>query len=162
MVTDDIALFRGRLRDAARLVGLDLGAKTIGIAMGTLSVGIATPLRTIRRAKFQEDARQLADFFARESIEGIVLGLPLHMDGRQGSRAQATRAFARNLQAFAPPPILLFDERLSSAAAADAMRESGMRRAQREANIDSHAAQVILQDALGHLAAISGDDRSDA
>ena len=162
MVTDDIALFRGRLRDAARLVGLDLGAKTIGIAMGALSVGIATPLRTMRRARFQEDARELAAFFAREAIEGIVLGLPLHMDGRPGARAQATRAFARNLQAFAPPPILLFDERLSSSAAADAMRESGMSRARREANIDSHAAQVILQDALGRLAAISGGDRIDA
>jgi putative Holliday junction resolvase len=162
MVTDDIAEFRATLRDSARLVGLDLGGKTIGIALGTLSVGIATPLRTIRRGRFQEDARDLMRFLEREAIEGIVLGLPLHMDGRPGSRAQATRAFARNLQAFAPPPILLFDERLSSAAAADAMRDSGMSRAQREANIDSHAAQVILQDALGRLAAISGDDRIDA
>ncbi len=84
------------------------------------------------------------------------------MDGRPGSRAQATRAFARNLQSFAPPPILLFDERLSSSAAADAMRESGMSRARREANIDSHAAQIILQDALARLAGISGDDRIDA
>ncbi len=162
MVTDDIAAFRARLRDTARLVGLDLGAKTIGIALGTLSVGIATPLRTIRRGRFQEDARELMQFLEREAIEGIVLGLPLHMDGRPGSRAQATRAFARNLQAFQPPPILLFDERLSSSAAADAMRDSGMSRARREANIDSHAAQVILQDALHQLAAISGSDRIDA
>ena len=162
MVTDDIALFNSRLRDASRLAGLDLGGKTIGLALGTLSVGIASPLRTIRRTRFQEDARELMEFLAHEAIDGIVLGLPLHMDGKPGSRAQATRAFARNLQAFAPPPILLFDERLSSATAADAMRESGMSRANREANIDSHAAKVILQDALDHLGAIRNTDRIDA
>lgn len=162
MITDDAAEFRRILRADARLAGLDLGGATIGLALATLSVGIASPVATIRRTKFRQDARALIDFARREAVAGLVIGLPLNMDGGAGPRVQATKAFARNLQTFDPPPILLFDERLTTAAAGDALREAGARRARREAMIDAHAAQVILQDALDRLRTISAGDRSDA
>jgi putative holliday junction resolvase len=157
-VTTDIAAFRALLPGRIRLLGLDLGDRTIGIAMGSPETGIATPLLTIRRTRFQTDAAELMGLVKRERIDGLVLGLPLNMDGSAGRRVQATKAFARNLQAFAPPPILLFDERLSSAAAKDALVLAGVRRQQREAMIDAAAATVILQDALGALAKINPDD----
>jgi putative holliday junction resolvase len=156
-VTTDIAAFRALLPGRARLLGLDLGDKTIGIAMGAIETGIATPLFTHRRSRFQADAAELMSLVQKEGIAGLVLGLPLHMDGNAGSRVQATRAFARNLQAFAPPPILLFDERLSSATAKDALVQAGVRRQQREAMIDAAAAAVILQDALNALRAHRAD-----
>jgi putative Holliday junction resolvase len=161
MITDDPAQFRPLLRPAARLLGLDLGTKRIGLALATLSVGIASPLGTLARTRFQQDARELMELAEREGLDGFVLGLPLNMDGGSGPRVQATRAFARNLQAFAPPPILLCDERLSSETAADAMREAGHGRARREASIDAFAAQIILQDAVDRLRAISTPDRTD-
>jgi putative Holliday junction resolvase len=135
----------------SRLLGLDLGASTIGLATGTLDVGIATPLTTIRRTRFRQDAANLMALVARENIAALVLGLPLNMDGSEGSRAQSTRAFVRNLAPFAPPPILLFDERLTSAAANDGMKEAGLSRRNREAMIDAAAAAIILQDALDRL-----------
>jgi putative Holliday junction resolvase len=135
----------------SRLLGLDLGASTIGLATGTLDVGIATPLTTIRRTRFRQDAANLMALVARENIAALVLGLPLNMDGSEGSRAQSTRAFVRNLAPFAPPPILLFDERLTSAAANDGMKEAGLSRRNREAMIDAAAAAIILQDALNRL-----------
>jgi putative holliday junction resolvase len=135
----------------SRLLGLDLGASTIGLATGTLDVGIATPLSTIQRTKFRQDAAELMALVKREHIAALVLGLPLNMDGSEGSSAQSTRAFVRNLAPFAPPPILLFDERLTSAAANDGMKEAGLSRRNREAMIDAAAAAIILQDALNRL-----------
>jgi len=161
MVTDDPQLFRQVLRPTARLAGLDLGDRTIGLATATLGVGVASPLTTIRRTRFQLDAARLRDFFVQEAVEGVVIGLPLNMDGSAGRRVQATRAFARNLQAFAPPPMLLFDERLSSSTAADAMREAGMSRKAREERIDAYAAGVILQDAIDRLRAMTSGDGID-
>jgi putative holliday junction resolvase len=157
-VTTDIAAFGAGLVPNSRLLGLDLGTKTIGIALATLSVGIATPLFTLQRTKFQQDARALMDLVTKEGIGAIVLGLPFNMDGSEGPRAQSTRAFARNWQANKPPPILLWDERLSSSDAEDGMIGAGMSPARRAAVIDAAAARVILQDALYKLQMITPDD----
>lgn len=151
MITEDPALFASLLPPRARLAGLDLGTKTIGLASASLEVGIATAVRTIRRTRFQADAAALLDFVRHESIAGLVLGLPLNMDGSSGPRVQATRAFARNLGRLAPPPMLLFDERLSSATAEDALRDVAVSAARRRASIDAEAARVILQDALSRM-----------
>jgi putative Holliday junction resolvase len=151
LITTDPDELAPLLTDRSRLLGLDLGARTIGLATGTLDVGIATPLSTIQRTKFRQDAAELMALVEREHIAALVLGLPLNMDGSEGSRAQSTRAFVRNLAPFAPPPILLFDERLTSAAANDGMKEAGLSRRNREAMIDAAAAAIILQDALNRL-----------
>lgn len=158
LITTDPAALKPLLLSQARLLGLDLGAKTIGLAIGTLDVGIATPLTTIRRTKFKQDAAELMALVKKENIAALVLGLPFNMDGSEGSRAQSTRAFARNLAPFGPPPILLFDERLSSAAAFEGMKEAGLSRRNREAMIDAAAAAIILQDALDRLRTINPAD----
>ncbi len=105
-----------------------------------------------RRTRFQQDAQELLSLVAKEGISGLVLGLPFNMDGSEGPRAQSTRAFARNLQPHKPPPILLWDERLSSSEAEDGMINRGLSPARRAAMIDAAAAAIILQDALYHLA----------
>jgi putative holliday junction resolvase len=128
-----------------------LGTKTIGLAMAVLSVGIATPLRTLQRIRFQLDAQELMELIHQEEIDGIVLGLPLNMDGSAGPRVQATKAFARSLQAFDPPPILLRDERLTSSEAEGRMISAGVSVRRRAAMIDAAAARIILQDAVDTL-----------
>ena len=153
MVTTDLQAFSAILKPYTRLLGLDLGSKTIGLALASLPVAIATPLFTLRRTQFQRDARDLLALVAKERITALVLGLPFNMDGSEGPRAQSTRAFARNLQALGPPPILLWDERLSSAAAEDGMITAGLARNKRAAMIDAAAASIILQDALDQLGA---------
>ncbi|MFM9973068.1 MAG: Holliday junction resolvase RuvX [Beijerinckiaceae bacterium] len=143
------------LKPSARLLGLDLGTKTIGIAMAVLSIGIATPFFTIRRIKFQLDAQALMATVRKEQIDALVLGMPFHMDGSEGRRAQSTRAFVRNLAAFSAPPVLFWDERLSSAAADDRLIEAGVSHSRRETMIDAIAAQFILQDAIDGLKALT-------
>ncbi len=132
----------------SRFLGLDLGTKTIGLAIGSLPLAIATPLLTIRRTKFQQDARALLMIADKESIAGLVLGLPLNMDDSEGPRAQSTRAFVRNLGTLSSLPVLLWDERLSSFEAEDMMRSAGIPTRRRAEMIDAAAAQVILQGAL--------------
>jgi putative holliday junction resolvase len=143
-----LAELAAALTPQSRLLGLDLGSKTIGMALVSLSSGIATPVMTIRRTKFQADARAMLDFAAREQVTHLVLGLPYNMDGTEGSRAQSTRAFVRNLQPLGPPPVLLFDERLTSNEAEDRMRSAGMSAARRQEMVDAVAAAVILESAL--------------
>jgi putative holliday junction resolvase len=140
-----------KLTSGSRLLGLDLGTKTIGLAIGSLPLGIATPLLTIRRTKFQQDARELLAIADKESVTGLVLGLPLNMNDSEGPRAQSTRAFVRNLGALSPLPVLLWDERLSSFEADDMMRTAGISSRRRAEMIDAAAAQVILQGALDAL-----------
>jgi putative holliday junction resolvase len=135
----------------ARLLGIDLGTQTIGLAFASLEAGIATPLHTIRRTRFQEDARALMALAGQERIDAFVLGLPLNMDGSSGPRVQATRAFARSLNAFSPPPVLLFDERLSSSEAEDGLIETGLSVKRRARHIDAAAARIILQGAVNSL-----------
>ena len=142
----------GRLPPGTRLAGLDLGTKTIGIAVSDFGLKIATPLRTIRRTKFSKDAEELLAICAREKIGALVLGLPINMNGTEGPRAQATRAFLRNLHPLTEIPVVLWDERLSTAAAERAMIEADMSRKKRAERVDAVAAAYILQGALDRLA----------
>jgi putative pre-16S rRNA nuclease len=141
-----------RLPAGARLAGLDLGTKTIGIALSDSGLRIATPFQTIRRTKFGKDAEALLALCAKESIGGLVLGLPVNMNGTEGPRAQATRAFLRNLAPLTSLPVVLWDERLSTIGAERAMLEADMSRKKRAEKIDAAAAAFILQGALDRLA----------
>ena len=116
MIFDDIAGFAAALAPMRALMGLDLGTKTIGVAVSDPFLSVATPLETVRRVKFTQDAAQLQQIIAHRSIGGIVLGLPMNMDGSEGPRAQSTRAFARNLDRLVELPITFWDERLSTVA----------------------------------------------
>jgi len=144
----------GRIETGQRLIGLDLGTKTIGTALSDPGLMIATPLRTIRRTKFSKDAAELLDLCEKENVGAIVLGLPINMNATEGPRAQATRAFARNLQKLTDLPIVLWDERWSTAAAQRAMIEADVSRAKRAAKIDAAAAGFILQGVLDRLAGL--------
>ena len=134
-----------------RLMGLDLGSKTIGLALGDSDHKIATPFDTIRRKKFGLDAAALAAIINAEIVGALVLGLPLNMDGSEGPRVQATRAFIRNLENlpdFPALPVLLWDERLSTAAVERTLMEADTSRAKRAEVIDKMAAAFILQGAI--------------
>jgi len=133
------------------LIGLDLGTKTIGIAVSDTLWSVATPRETIKRKKFGLDCDALDIIFNSTDTVGIILGLPMNMDGSEGPRCQATRAFARNLSLRCPIPIAFWDERLSSIAAERAMLEADMSRAKRADNIDHVAASFILQGALDRI-----------
>jgi len=142
------------LPSRARLIGVDLGTKTIGLALSDVERRIATPLLTIERKKFTADAQQLIAQIARFEAFALVVGLPLNMDGGEGPRAQATRAFMRNFAALSATPFALWDERLSTAAVNRALIEQDVSRARRAAVVDRMAAAYILQGALDRLAAI--------
>ena len=142
------------LTKGQRLMALDLGSKTIGLAIADTGHQIATPFDTIRRKKFSLDAAQLADIIAQQDIGGLVVGLPLNMDGSQGPRVQATRAFIRNLAqlaGFPALPVLLWDERLSTAAVERTLLAADTSRAKRATVIDKMAAAFILQGVLDYL-----------
>ena len=134
------------------LIGLDLGTKTIGVAVSDPDRRLATPVETIARKRFGLDAERLVELAAERRAVGFVLGLPINMDGSEGARAQATRAFARNLAKLTALPIALWDERLSTAAVERALIAADVSRAKRKAVIDQHAAAYILQGALDRLA----------
>jgi putative Holliday junction resolvase len=133
------------------LLGLDLGTKTIGVAVSDPDRKLAAPIVTIARARFASDAERLLKLAAERRVVGFVLGLPLNMDGSEGPRAQATRAFARNLAKLTALPIALWDERLSTAAVERVLIEADTSRRKRKAVIDQHAAAYILQGALDRL-----------
>lgn len=147
-----IELLAARLGPGKRLMGLDLGTKTIGLAISDVTRTIATPFQTIRRTKFSEDARALLGMVERESVAGLIMGLPLNMDGSEGPRVQSTRAFVRNLATLTDVPIVLWDERLSTAAAERTLLEADTSRKRRSEVIDKMAAAFILQGALDRLA----------
>lgn len=134
------------------LMGLDPGSKTIGVAVSDGLRLTATALDTIRRRRFAEDAAELARIAAHREIAGIIVGLPLNMDGTSGPRAQSARAFARNVAMAIDLPVALFDERLSSFAAEEAMQAAAVPRRRQAGRIDSVAAAIILQGALDRLA----------
>ncbi|WP_034491489.1 Holliday junction resolvase RuvX [Afifella pfennigii] len=138
----------------ARLAGLDLGTKTIGLALSDPGQRVASPVTTIRRVKFGKDAAALLDLCGREKVGGLVLGLPVNMDGSEGPRAQASRAFARNLRGLTALPMTFWDERLSTMAVERAMVEADLSRAKRAERIDAAAAAYILQGALDRLATL--------
>jgi putative Holliday junction resolvase len=150
-VEDDFNAFLRALPVSGALAGLDFGDKTIGIAVSDLRRQVATPLSTLRRVKFTEDAGALLTLVSARGIAGLILGLPRNMDGSEGPRAQATRAFARNLTRLTPLPIGFWDERLSTVAAERALLEADTSRKRRSEVIDHVAAGYILQGALDRL-----------
>ena len=158
MIHDDIAGFAAALPRAGALAGLDLGTVTIGVAVSDGLRHVASPLETIRRRKFTADAARLLEILQARAIAGIVLGLPLNMDGSEGPRCQATRAFARNLSRLTDLPIGFWDERLSTVAAERALLEADTSRARRAEVIDHVAAGYILQGALDRLAHMGAAD----
>jgi putative Holliday junction resolvase len=151
-VLASIEAFAAALPRVGALGGLDLGTATVGIAVSDVLRGVATPLRTLRRTKFTADAAAILAFAAERGLAGLVIGLPVNMDGSEGPRAQATRAFARNLSRLTPLPIGFWDERLSTVAAERALIEADMARKRRAEVIDAVAAGYILQGALDRLA----------
>ncbi|WP_420337319.1 Holliday junction resolvase RuvX [Roseibium sp.] len=143
--------FISAVPDRTRLIGLDLGTKTIGLALSDLGRGIASPMETIRRKKFTLDAEQLLKICSEQGVGGLVLGLPLNMDGTEGPRVQATRAFTRNLAAKTDLPMTFWDERLSTAAVTRTLLEADSSRAKRAEVVDKMAAAYILQGFLDRL-----------
>ena len=133
-----------------RLAGLDVGTKTIGLATCDSGWSFATPAETVRRTKFTADLATLRAFIRRHSIVGLVVGLPLNMDGSDSPRTQSVRAFARNLEPLRLP-LLLWDERWSTVAVERVMIEADVSRAKRATRVDSHAAAHILQGAIDAL-----------
>ncbi|WAT17810.1 Holliday junction resolvase RuvX [Aurantiacibacter sp. MUD11] len=155
LVTEDAGVFRDALPEGGVLLGLDLGSKTIGTALCDAGWSFATAGKTLPKGKFTRDKDALAAICKDRSAVGIVIGLPLNMDGSAGPRAQASRAFARNLAAAQNGlglPVLLWDERWSTASAERDMIAQDMSRGKRAERIDSHAAAVILQGAIDRLA----------
>ncbi|WP_036529458.1 MULTISPECIES: Holliday junction resolvase RuvX [Sphingomonadaceae] len=143
--------FREALPNKGALLGLDLGTQTIGTAFCDAGWRIASPGKTIKRGKFGADKALMEDLIRERSVKGIVIGLPLNMDGSEGPRAQSSRAYARNLSVLGLP-ILLWDERWSTSSAERGLIEQDMSRAKRATRIDSAAAAVILQGAVDALA----------
>ncbi len=154
MIHETVQDFAAALAPMRALAGLDLGEKTIGVAVSDRRLSVASPLSTIRRKKFTLDAEALLAIVAARELGGLVLGLPLNMDGSEGPRCQSTRAFARNLTRLTDLPITYWDERLSTVAAERALLEADTSRKRRSEVIDHVAAGYILQgmlDRLGHL-----------
>lgn len=153
--TTSIEDLAGRAPKDGRLMGLDLGTKTIGLALSDVMRTVASPLETIRREKFTVDALRLLKLVGEHDICGLVIGLPLNMDGSEGPRAQSARAFARNLAKLPECPetlaLVFWDERLSTAAAERTLIEADLSRKRRSEIIDKMAATVILQGALDRL-----------
>ena len=139
------------LPERGALIGLDLGTKTIGVAASDPDRRLATPVETVARKRFAEDAARLIALAGERRAVGYVLGLPINMDGSEGPRAQSTRAFARNFAKLTELPIALWDERLSTAAVERELIAADASRARRKAVIDAHAAAYILQGALDRL-----------
>lgn len=153
MLVTDLSEFAATA-SGRRLIGLDLGTKTIGIALSDAGHRIGTPMETIRRTKFTKDAERLIEICDEHDIGGIAIGLPLNMDGSEGPRVQATRAFERSLSEKIDLPMLFWDERLTTVAAERAMLEADLSRKKRAARIDATAAGLILQGVLDRLRAV--------
>lgn len=151
LITEHAAEFGAALPDGGVLLALDLGTKTIGTALCDAGWRFATAGKTLPRGKFTRDLEELRTLANERGVTGIVLGLPRNMDGSEGPRAQATRAYARNLAPLGLP-LLLWDERWSTASAERDLIAQDVSRAKRAERIDSHAAAVILQGAIDALA----------
>lgn len=150
MIATDPAPFAAALPEGGRLLGLDVGTQTIGTALCDSGWHFASPAELVRRTKFTADKAALQAIIAREGATGLVIGLPLNMDGSDSPRTQSVRAFARNVEDFALP-ILLWDERWSTAAVERAMIAADMSRGKRAERIDNAAASYILQGAIDAL-----------
>jgi putative holliday junction resolvase len=149
MITTVAADFRAVLPNGGRLIGLDVGSKTIGTALCDAGWSFASPATLIRRTKFQKDKVLLSDLVRAQAVVGLVIGLPINLDGSESPRSQSTRAFARNIADLGP--VLLWDERWSTVAVERVMIEQDMSRAKRAERIDNLAAAHILQAAIDAL-----------
>jgi putative holliday junction resolvase len=158
MIVTDAEAFRAALPREGGLLGLDLGTHTIGVAVSDLRRRVATPQETLRKGKFTADANRLLDLCRTRGLLGIVIGLPVNMDGSEGPRAQSSRAFARNLERLTPLPLALWDERLSTVAAERALLEADASRRRRAEVIDAVAAGIILQGFLDRLLWLERED----
>jgi len=154
IITTSASEFQAKLPDGGKLAGLDVGTKTVGVAICDAGWHFAGPLETLRRAKFTQDLNSLRAFIDRESVVGLVVGLPLNMDGSDSPRTQSVRAFARNLSPL-QLPVLLWDERWSTQAVERAMISADVSRAKRAEKVDALAAAHILQGAIDALANLS-------
>ncbi|MBK6800733.1 Holliday junction resolvase RuvX [Novosphingobium sp.] len=143
---------RAALPQGGALLGLDLGTQTIGTAFCDAGWRFASPGKTLKRGKFGADRLELAALVAERTVKGVVIGLPLNMDGSEGPRSQSSRAYARNVAEALNLPVLLWDERWSTASAESALIAQDLSRAKRATRIDSAAAAVILQAAIDALA----------
>lgn len=150
MITTDQAAFRATLPYGGRLIGLDVGTKTIGTALADAGWSFASPAILIRRTKFTIDKAAIATLIKQQSVVGIVIGLPLNLDGTDSPRTQSTRAFARNMDDLGLP-ILLWDERWSTQAVERQMIAEDISRAKRAERVDKIAASYILQGAIDAL-----------
>ena len=148
--TVDTGAFAAALPSGGRLIGLDVGTKTIGTALCDAGWSFSSPADLIRRTKFSADKVALIGMIARESVKGVVIGLPLNLDGTDSPRTQSVRAFARNI-ADLSLPVLLWDERWSTMAVQRAMIAADVSRAKRAERVDNAAASYILQGALDAL-----------
>jgi putative holliday junction resolvase len=145
-----VAEFRTTLPEGGRLIGLDVGTQTIGTAFCDAGWTIASPADLVNRTKFARDRAILRDMMSAQNVKGIVIGLPLNLDGSDSPRTQSTRAFARNMEDLGLP-VLLWDERWSTQAVERAMIEADLSRAKRAQRVDSAAAAYILQGAIDAL-----------
>lgn len=150
----DIAEVADLTTPGSKLAGIDLGTKTIGLAVSDSGLSFAHPRQVIIRKKFTLDAQALLAAVEKEGAVAIVIGLPVNMDGSEGPRVQATRAFVRNMEKLTALPFVYWDERLSTVAAERALIEMDVSRRKRDDRIDSAAASFILQGALDRLRAL--------
>jgi putative holliday junction resolvase len=145
------------LASGGTLAGIDLGEKTIGLAVSDRGFSFAHPRPVIMRKKFSADAAALVEALRKEDARAVVIGLPVNMDGSEGPRAQASRAFVRNTARVTALPFLFWDERLSTVAAERTLIEMDMSRAKRRTRIDSAAAAFVLQGVLDRLQTLGSD-----
>jgi putative Holliday junction resolvase len=145
------------LASGGTLAGIDLGDKTIGLAVSDRGFAFAHPRPVIKRKKFSLDAAALIDALSRDDARAVVIGLPVNMDGSEGPRVQASRAFVRNMARFTDLPFVFWDERLSTVAAERALIEMDVSRKKRAGRIDSAAASFILQGVLDRLQALGSE-----
>ncbi|MBP2512908.1 Putative pre-16S rRNA nuclease [Sphingomonas sp. T1] len=150
MITLSPAQFRDALPNGGRLIGLDVGTKTIGTALCDAGWSFASPALLIRRTKFQKDKAALSEIITAQKVVGLVIGLPINLDGSESPRSQSTRAFAQNLKDMGLP-ILLQDERWSTVAVTRTLIEQDASRAKRAELVDKMAAAYILQGAIDAL-----------
>ena len=142
----------------SRLMALDVGDKTIGLAVGTTALAVASPLETVRRAKFTADSERVFALVDEHGVDALVIGLPVNMDGSEGRRCQSVRQFAANLLARRDLPAAFWDERLSTAAVTRTMIEADLSRRKRTAAVDRLAAAYILEGALQRLRNLAQND----
>jgi len=154
MAVLELQAMKNMLRPGQRLLGLDLGEKTIGLALSDTTLAVATPFKTLKRGKFTADAEILDGLVAAHGVGGLIVGLPLGLDGKPGRAAQSARAFARNFARRSSIPLAMVDERFSTLAADKILLEADLSRQSRKTAIDKVAAAYILQGALDRLRAL--------